>query len=168
MAIVSASEENFVGKDKKLHMMNWRKRAFRTCNNGNCEPITTQYCILMHYRYIAVENIVRKGEIACDKQFLLFSQCFPSYMVLIFHFKCTLTLSQTANFRPFQTERVCRRQFRMWWKWHKVLQRKVAESSPNMYKTLQEKEKLLVTSNFSFSRIVFKSLVLQKSCTADT
>ena len=26
--------------------------------------------------YIAVENIVRKGEIACNKQFLLFSQCF--------------------------------------------------------------------------------------------
>ena len=24
-----------------------------------------------------VENIVRKGEIACNKQFLLFSQCFP-------------------------------------------------------------------------------------------
>ena len=26
---------------------------------------------------IRVENIVRKGEIACDKQCLLFSQCFP-------------------------------------------------------------------------------------------
>ena len=44
----------------------------------------------MHKRSIAVENIVRKGEIACDKQFLLFSQCFLCYMVLIFHFKCTL------------------------------------------------------------------------------
>ena len=31
-----------------------------------------------------------KGEIACNKQFLLFSQCFLPYMVLIFHFKCTL------------------------------------------------------------------------------
>ena len=36
------------------------------------------------------ENIVRKGEIACYKQFLLFSQCFLPYMALIFHFKCTL------------------------------------------------------------------------------
>ena len=36
-----------------------------------------------------MENIVRKDEIACDKQFLLFSQCFLPYMVLIFHFKCT-------------------------------------------------------------------------------
>ena len=40
--------------------------------------------------YIPVENIVRKGEIACNKQFLLFSQCFLPYMSLIFHFKCIL------------------------------------------------------------------------------
>ena len=33
---------------------------------------------------------MRKGEIACNKQFLLFSQCFLLYMVLICHFKCTL------------------------------------------------------------------------------
>ena len=36
--------------------------------------------ILMQLRYKAVENIVRKGEIACTKQFLLFSQCFLPYM----------------------------------------------------------------------------------------
>ena len=39
---------------------------------------------------IAVENIVRKGEIACNKQFLLFSQCFLPYLAFHFHFKCTL------------------------------------------------------------------------------
>ena len=33
---------------------------------------------------------MRKGEIACNKQFLLFSQCFLPYMALNFHFKCTL------------------------------------------------------------------------------
>ena len=33
-----------------------------------------------------------------------------------------LTLSQTTNFRLFRTERVCRRQFRVRWKWAKVLQ----------------------------------------------
>ena len=38
---------------------------------------------------------------------------------------------------------------------------KMAESSPNRQKTLWEKEKLLVTSNFSFSHSVFKGLVLQ-------
>ena len=37
-----------------------------------------------------LENIVRKGEIACNKQFLHLSQCFLPYMALIFHFKCTL------------------------------------------------------------------------------
>ena len=37
-----------------------------------------------------MENIVRKGEIACNKQNLLFSQCFLPYMALIFYFKCSL------------------------------------------------------------------------------
>ena len=38
---------------------------------------------------------------------------------------------------------------------------KMAESSLKVLKTLLEKEKLLVTSNFSFSQSVFKRLVLQ-------
>ena len=38
---------------------------------------------------------------------------------------------------------------------------KMAESSPKGQKTLWDKEKLLVTSNFSFSHSVFKRLVLQ-------
>ena len=37
-----------------------------------------------------MENIVRKGEIAGNRQFLLFSQCFLLHMVFIFRFKCTL------------------------------------------------------------------------------
>ena len=32
---------------------------------------------------IAVENIVRTGEFACYKQFLLFSQCFPQLISLV-------------------------------------------------------------------------------------
>ena len=32
-----------------------------------------------------------------------------------------LTLSQTTKLRLFQTERVCIRQFKIWWKWQKVL-----------------------------------------------
>ena len=31
-----------------------------------------------------------KGEIAYNKQYLLFSQCFLPYFELIFHFKCTV------------------------------------------------------------------------------
>ena len=37
----------------------------------------------------------------------------------------------------------------------------MAESYPNVWKTLWEKEKLLVTSNFSFSHSVFKRLISQ-------
>ena len=37
----------------------------------------------------------------------------------------------------------------------------MAESFPGGYKTPWEKEKLLVTSNFSFSHGVFKRLILQ-------
>ena len=76
---------------------------------------------MTHKRSIAVENIVWKGEIACNKQFLLFSQCFLSYIALIFHFKCTKTHYQTTNFRFFQTERVCR-QFQIWRKWKNGIQ----------------------------------------------
>ena len=67
----------------------WTK--FKVLSFGKeLKPITTQCHILMHYRYIAVENTMRKEEIACSKEFLLFSQCFLHYMALIFHFKCTL------------------------------------------------------------------------------
>ena len=59
---------------------------------------------------------------------------------------------QTTNFRVFQIERVCRRQFQSWWKWQKVFQ---------MDRKHWGKKKLLVTSNFSFSHCVFKRLVLQ-------
>ena len=53
-----------------------------------------------------MKNIVREEEIACNKQFLLFSQCFLPYMVLIFHFKCTVK---------------CRMQFFFNLDWSKIL-----------------------------------------------
>ena len=79
-----------------------------------------------------MEKVMRKGEIACYKQFLLVSQCFYPiwHLFLILNalsiVVCNcfnldqstilssgnrLTLSQTTNIRLFQTERVCRRQF---------------------------------------------------------
>ena len=57
------------------------------------------------------------------------------------------------NFRLFQIERLCRRQFQIWRKWQKVI--------PTSRKTLWGKEKLLVMSNFSFSHSVFTRLVSQ-------
>ena len=61
-------------------------------------------------------------------------------------------LPQKTNFRLFQTIIVCRRQFQNWQKWQKV--------TP-MGRKHWEKEKLLVTSNFSFSHSVFKRFVSQ-------
>ena len=63
-----------------------------------------------------------------------------------------LSLSQTTKFRQFQTERACRRQFLVWWKWQKTLQKG---------RKHWEKNKLLFTSNLSLSHSVFKRLVLQ-------
>ena len=50
----------------------------------------THYHTMPHfdaYRYVAVENIVRNGEIACKEEFLHFSQCFLPYIAFIFPFK---------------------------------------------------------------------------------
>ena len=56
------------------------------------QPCSTHYHTMPHFdvqKYTTVENIVRKGENACNKQFHLFSQCFLPYMTF-FIFKCTL------------------------------------------------------------------------------
>ena len=46
--------------------------------------------------YIVVEN-VGKGEIACNKQFLPFSQCFVPYMALTFHFKMSSAICFSSD-----------------------------------------------------------------------
>ena len=45
-----------------------------------------------------MENIVRKGEIACIKQFLLFSQCFLHYMTRIVSYQMHFNMSSAINF----------------------------------------------------------------------
>ena len=118
----------------------------------------------------AFENIVGKGEIAHEEQFLLFPQCFLLKQIIVSLFVHIfaiislpateleepkigisgkgLTLSQTTKFRLFQIQSI-------------LYLMKMVESSPKGWKTLWEKEKLLDTSNFSFSHSVFKRLVLQ-------
>ena len=39
-----------------------------------------------------MESIVRKREVDCKKQFLLFPQCFLPCMALILHYKCALKM----------------------------------------------------------------------------
>ena len=63
-----------------------------------------------------------------------------------------LTLSQTTHFRLFQIESLQTTILDLI---------KMADSSSKGRKTLLEKEKLLVTSNFSYSHSVFKRLVLK-------
>ena len=46
---------------------------------------------------IAVESIVRKGDIDCNKQFLLFSQWFLPYMALIFSFQMHFKMSSAIG-----------------------------------------------------------------------
>ena len=40
----------------------------------------------MHQQQKAFENIVEKGEIACNEQFLLFPQCFVLNQIIVFPF----------------------------------------------------------------------------------
>ena len=63
------------------------------------------------------------------------------------------TLSQMIDFRLFQSQKSLLRTI--------FVLMKMVESSTNRYKTLWEKEKLLITSNFSFSHHDFKTLELQ-------
>ena len=66
-----------------------------------------------------------------------------------------LTLSQTTNFRLFQFERVRRRQFKIQWKWQKVLQKWV-ENTVGKGEIARYEQFLLFPQCF------------QKTCTADT
>ena len=51
-------------------------------NIGNyAEPFTPQILILTCQEKTAFENIVGKGEIARNEQFLLFPQCFLHYLI---------------------------------------------------------------------------------------
>ena len=57
-------------------------------------PITIQCCILTHKDIKLWKNIVRKGEIAWDNQFLLFSQSFLLYMA---HFYAPISKDRGGN-----------------------------------------------------------------------
>ena len=59
------------------------------------------------------------------KHFTIATQVPPPTTYLLRHAEldsCNLTLSQTTNFRLFQIESVCRRQFQIGWKWQNVFQ----------------------------------------------
>ena len=47
---------------------------------------------MMHQQQMAFENIVGKGEIACNKQFLLFPQCFLLDQIIVSPFVYILVI----------------------------------------------------------------------------
>ena len=62
--------------------------------------LLTHYHTMPHFDALKIYscgNIVRKGAIACNKQFLISSQCYLTYMAHIFHFKCTLKCLQFVS-----------------------------------------------------------------------
>ena len=64
-----------IGEKGKTQLILKKKRLVITFTSVTIfisKPITTQCRILMQQRCIAVENIVRKEEIACSKQLLFF------------------------------------------------------------------------------------------------
>ena len=146
------------------------------CYN-NSEPFPKQALAFRYLQYKTFENTVGKGEIAQNKQFLLFTQCVLPFWRIFWHFhqskllsenfrfesqqfviwerlrRTHLTNYQTTNFKLFQNERVCRRQFQICRKWKKVIQ---------TGRKHWEKEKSLNTSNFSLSHSVFNRLVSQR------
>ena len=58
-----------------------------------CSSLLSHFHMMLHFDALKIYTYgkhCKKGEIACNKQFLLFSQCFLPYMALTFRFKCTL------------------------------------------------------------------------------
>ena len=66
------------------------------CVTGPVEPYLTHFHTILHFDTLKIYSCGRHCEKRrnCNKQFLLFSQCFLPYIVLIFHFKCTLKCLQ--------------------------------------------------------------------------
>ena len=73
-----------------------------------------------------VEKIEGKGEIACTSNFsfshIVFQRLLSQMCQKVSLCGNGLTHYQTTNFRVFQSESICRRQFQIWRKWQKVIQ----------------------------------------------
>ena len=93
---------------------------------------------LEHMLTIGIATYTIKGD---NCQYIFFARIMPIVLLIFFtiqhlpkqyslrillgdnNYWNSITLSQMSNFRLLQTERVCRQQFQIWWKWQKVLQK---------------------------------------------
>ena len=105
----------------------------------------------MCLRYKSFENIVEKGEIARNEQFLVSHSVFYPFEELSAFFikiwNCllqTLSVWKSLKFAGWEMVNTFPHNDAFWRPWE-----------TSLLKTLWEKEKLLVTSNFSFSHSVF-------------
>ena len=105
----------------------------------------------------SVENTVGKGEIACNKQFLLLHQFSLPVWTTFCHFHQNLKLPFANSFSLEESKIFClgKGYVDINPLPNKSLFLRVCSTS--LLKTLWEKEKLLITSNFSFSQSVFYS-----------
>ena len=109
-------------------------------------------CLKMNkcWRYVRI-NVIYLVHKMADINRKLWSGVYGQHIVQSWDtqrgFKTALTHYQTTNFRLFQTERVCRWQFQIWRKWHKVIQTGRKHCGKR--------------SNFPFSHSVFKRPVSQ-------
>ena len=119
----------------------------------------------MCLQYKAFANPVGKGEIAHNKQFLLFLQCFLPIWRAFCHFyqtrNCRLqTVSVRKSLKFVFSERVNRtiRLLQDLTLYCTIPSLTDPEKELKLLKTFWEKEKMLVTSIFSFSQNVFYPL----------
>ena len=82
MELLLDKEENIVGKGENAgyHLVtsifSFSHYAFKGLPHQGSLPFTKQTLVFMCLLYESFENTGGKGEIACNKQFLLFPQCF--------------------------------------------------------------------------------------------
>ena len=69
-------------------------------------PFPKQTLVLMCLQYKSLENTVGKGENACNKQFLLFPQCFLSYLKSFLPFSSNLKLFSAYSF-SLEESKIC-------------------------------------------------------------
>ena len=86
---------------KILPMVTTQWNKFRSFTEKNQYPLFF-YC--HSFKYCSFSSRI----LTCYQD--VFSNSFAVNMLGLTHY-------QTTNFRLFQTERVCRRQFQIWWKW---------------------------------------------------
>ena len=114
---------------KNLKFVLWERVSFgkgltkkQTWNQTKWKHLRTTTKLWLELWNFAVKELKIMWEM------LLANICFFSLNVFTGSFTLALwnfalTLSQTTNFGLFQTERVCRQQFQIWWKWQKDFQK---------------------------------------------